>query len=53
MAWPETRFPDRAGIAHRIVLAPMIGETPAPTASVAAAGGLGSLGCAAMGRCGA
>ncbi|WP_375462935.1 NAD(P)H-dependent flavin oxidoreductase [uncultured Methylobacterium sp.] len=41
---------DRLGIAHPIVQAPMIGPKPALAAAVSAAGGLGSLGCAASSR---
>ena len=48
MAWFDTRFCDRVGINHPIVLAPMVGTKSALTAQVAAAGGLGSLACAAL-----
>lgn len=47
--WPDRRLTDLLGIEHPIVLAPMAGlGTVELAASVCAAGGLGSLGCAAM-----
>ena len=47
--WPDRRLLDPLGIAHPIVLAPMAGlGTPELAASVSNAGGLGSLGCAAL-----
>ena len=47
--WPDRRLLDLLGIAHPIVLAPMAGlGTPELAASVSNAGGLGSLGCAAL-----
>ncbi|MFD0934214.1 NAD(P)H-dependent flavin oxidoreductase, partial [Methylobacterium trifolii] len=39
---------ERLGLSHPIVQAPMIGPKPALAHAVSAAGGLGSLGCAAM-----
>ncbi len=47
MHWPDRRILDLVGIEHPIIQAPMIGPKPALAASVTAAGGLGSLGCAA------
>lgn len=47
--WPVTRLQDLFGIEHPVVQAPMAGaSTPAMAIAVANAGGLGSLGCAAM-----
>lgn len=47
--WPVTRLQALFGIAHPVVQAPMAGaSTPAMAIAVANAGGLGSLGCAAM-----
>jgi nitronate monooxygenase len=47
--WPNTRLLELLGIEQPIVLAPMAGfATPELAAAVAAAGGLGSIGCAAM-----
>jgi nitronate monooxygenase len=46
--WGKNRFLDRVPVQHPIVQAPMIGPKPALAASVSAAGGLGSLACAAM-----
>ena len=47
--WPDQRLPDLLGIEHPIVLAPMAGSgTPELAAAVSNAGGLGSLGCAAL-----
>lgn len=48
MTWPNRRFLDLVGIDKPIVLAPMIGPKPRLAAHVAAAGGLGSIGCASM-----
>ena len=48
-AWPDRRLADLLQIEHPIVLAPMAGlGTVELAASVCMAGGLGSLGCAAM-----
>lgn len=44
----DTRFLDLVGVEHPIIQAPMIGPKGDLTASVSEAGGLGSLGCAAM-----
>ncbi len=47
--WPDRRLADLLQIEHPIVLAPMAGlGTVELAASVCMAGGLGSLGCAAM-----
>jgi nitronate monooxygenase len=47
--WPRSDLLDLLGIEQPIVQAPMIGSaTPALAAAVGNAGGLGSLGCAAM-----
>ncbi len=47
--WSDRRLLDLLGIAHPIVLAPMAGVgTPELAAAVSDAGGLGSLGCAAL-----
>jgi len=47
--WPDRRLTDLLKIEHPLVLAPMAGlGTVELAASVCAAGGLGSLGCAAM-----
>lgn len=47
--WPTTRLQELFGIEHPVVQAPMAGaSTPAMAVAVANAGGLGSLGCAAM-----
>ncbi len=47
--WPDRRLIDLLRIEHPIVLAPMVGATTIELAgSVCAAGGLGSIGCAAM-----
>lgn len=46
MTWLDKRFLDLVGIEKPIVLAPMIGPKPGLAACVAAAGGLGSVGCA-------
>ena len=46
MAWPDRRFLDLVGVEKPIVLAPMIGPKPKLATCVAAAGGLGSVGCA-------
>lgn len=47
--WPVTRLQALFGIEHPVVQAPMAGaSTPAMAIAVANAGGLGSLGCAAM-----
>ena len=49
MPWPDTPITDLFDIAYPIVQAPMAGaSSPAMAAAVAAAGGLGSLGCAGM-----
>lgn len=48
-AWPDRRLADLLQIEHPVVLAPMAGlGTVELAASVCMAGGLGSLGCAAM-----
>jgi nitronate monooxygenase len=44
----DRRFLDLVGVEHPIIQAPMIGPKRTLTASVSEAGGLGSLGCAAM-----
>ncbi|KQU21202.1 2-nitropropane dioxygenase [Methylobacterium sp. Leaf94] len=46
--WGKNRFLERVRVQHPIIQAPMIGPKPALAASVSAAGGLGSLACAAM-----
>ncbi|KQP73331.1 2-nitropropane dioxygenase [Methylobacterium sp. Leaf113] len=46
--WGPNRFLDLVPVQHPIIQAPMIGPKPALAASVSAAGGLGSLACAAM-----
>ena len=47
--WPTDRLQKLFGIEHPVVQAPMAGaSTPAMAVAVANAGGLGSLGCAAM-----
>ena len=47
--WPRTDLLDLLGISHPIIQAPISGYTgPALAAAVANAGGLGSLGCAAL-----
>jgi nitronate monooxygenase len=47
--WPDRRLCDLLQIEHPIIQAPMSGSaTPALAAAVSNAGGLGSLGCAAM-----
>ncbi|RZA14639.1 MAG: 2-nitropropane dioxygenase, partial [Lysobacteraceae bacterium] len=47
--WPRTGLQTLLGIEHPVVQAPMAGaSTPAMAIAVANAGGLGSLGCAAM-----
>lgn len=49
MTWPDTPITDLFDIAYPIIQAPMAGaSSPAMAAAVAAAGGLGSLGCAGM-----
>ena len=44
----ETDLVRRMGIAHPIIQAPMVGPKAPLAAAVSAAGGLGSLGCAAL-----
>ena len=44
----ETGFVRRIGIVHPIIQAPMVGPKAPLAAAVSAAGGLGSLGCAAL-----
>ncbi|MEN3211145.1 nitronate monooxygenase [Methylorubrum populi] len=44
----ETDFVRRIGIVHPIIQAPMVGPKAPLAAAVSAAGGLGSLGCAAL-----
>lgn len=47
--WPTDRLQKLFGIEHPVIQAPMAGaSTPAMAVAVANAGGLGSLGCAAM-----
>jgi nitronate monooxygenase len=46
--WPNRRFLDLVGVEHPIIQAPMIGPKPGLATEVSSAGGLGSLGCAAM-----
>ena len=47
--WPDRRLLDLLHIEHPILLAPMAGFTTVElAAAVAAAGGLGSMGCATM-----
>lgn len=47
--WPTDRLQVLFGIEHPVVQAPMAGaSTPAMAVAVANAGGMGSLGCAAM-----
>jgi nitronate monooxygenase len=46
--WPDRRIVDLIGLDHPIILAPMIGPKTDLTVSVATAGGLGSLACAAL-----
>ena len=47
--WPDRRLCELLGTEHPIIQAPMAGsDSPALAASVANAGGLGSIGCAAM-----
>ncbi|MCH9000513.1 MAG: nitronate monooxygenase, partial [Proteobacteria bacterium] len=47
--WPRRDLLDLLGIEQPIIQAPMLGSaTPALAAAVGNAGGLGSLGCAAM-----
>ncbi len=47
--WPDRRLAELLGIEHPIVQAPMASsDSPALAAAVANAGGLGSIGCAAM-----
>lgn len=46
--WPDRRILDLIGIEHPIIQAPMAGLKGDLTASVAEAGGLGSLGCAML-----
>jgi nitronate monooxygenase len=47
--WPDRRLQDLLGIEHPIVLSPMAGFATVELAvAVAAAGGLGSIGCATM-----
>jgi nitronate monooxygenase len=49
MMWPDSRLIELLGIEHPIVLAPMAGFATAQLAtSVCEAGGLGSVGCAAL-----
>ena len=49
MSWSNNAFTDLAGIDYPILLAPMaIATTPALAAGVAAGGGLGGIGCAAL-----
>jgi nitronate monooxygenase len=49
MMWPRNDLSDLLNIKHPIIQAPMVGSsTPALAGAVSNAGGLGSLGCAAM-----
>lgn len=45
---PSARFTELVGISHPIVQAPMVGIRAALATAVSGAGGLGSLGCAAL-----
>lgn len=47
--WPDNRFLECVAVDHPIVQAPMVGPGADLAASVSAAGGLGSLACAALG----
>lgn len=47
--WPSARFLDLVGVELPIVQAPMVGPKGELAAAVSAAGGLGSLACAALG----
>lgn len=47
-SWPDRRILDLVGLTHPIIQAPMVGPKVGLTAAVTGAGGLGSLGCAAM-----
>ncbi|GJE18022.1 NAD(P)H-dependent flavin oxidoreductase [Methylobacterium marchantiae] len=46
--WSDRRFLDLVGLEHPIVQAPMVGARGRLAAAVSAAGGLGSLACAAL-----
>lgn len=48
MSDPRHAFCERFGLEHPVIQAPMIGPKPALAAVVSAAGGLGSIACAAM-----
>lgn len=48
MSDPRRAFCERFGLEHPVIQAPMIGPKPALAAEVSAAGGLGSIACAAM-----
>lgn len=48
MSDPRHAFCERFGLEHPVIQAPMIGPKPALAAEVSAAGGLGSIACAAM-----
>lgn len=48
MSDPRRAFCEQFGLEHPVIQAPMIGPKPALAAAVSAAGGLGSIACAAM-----